>query len=423
MANERLINRPVKTNPNTSDVLYVADMSNSGNEVQSTIGQLITTNNVVTQSGSITSGDIPVINTSGVIVDSGVNVDHSQNITNVNSITLNTPPATSSQAATKGYVDSQLSGNLKIVNNLNDVSSASASRANLGLGTAATKTASSNVLTNVSSVSGNPTVGNLAVWADSNGTIVDGGPVPAPGPSGRVRTITGTTVLTSADFGSTIVCKGISMNYNVTMPVGTVTNGFLDFVFDTGTLSGITVSLILQAGDSWSSMDNINTLVFGAGEGISVMCDGSHTYIIYDSNSASCFVQAVRLQPFVVSANTPTTVVFEVSNGLNNLAMVNGVYAIYYQGWYQLSCTIMNPSNSVAYTTSLNLINNSVLQYYTTQFVPANTAQPITLNVISKFFVGDAVSIQYETTQSVDIANYQATTLNLNRLPNYPFHE
>jgi hypothetical protein len=64
---------------------------------------------------------------------------------------------------------------LLVANNLSDLASASTARTNLGLGTAATKTASDNTKTNVASVSGATTIGHIATFADTAGTVQDGG--------------------------------------------------------------------------------------------------------------------------------------------------------------------------------------------------------------------------------------------------------
>ena len=64
---------------------------------------------------------------------------------------------------------------LEIANNLSDVASASTSRTNLGLGTAATKAASDGTKANVASVSGSTVLNNVLLAADTAGTVIDSG--------------------------------------------------------------------------------------------------------------------------------------------------------------------------------------------------------------------------------------------------------
>lgn len=83
---------------------------------------------------------------------------------------------------------------LMVANNLSDVASIATSRTNLGLGTAATKAASDNGQAVVASVSGAFTTGHVAIFADTSGTIADGG---APSTSVLNNIVNGRITLTS----------------------------------------------------------------------------------------------------------------------------------------------------------------------------------------------------------------------------------
>jgi hypothetical protein len=171
MANKYLNQFPAKIAPVLADIIYVGDSANGFTEVKSTFGQFVTNNNVLLFSGSLISGDIGIFNGSNQIVDSAVNIDGSTNVTNVRSITLLQDPTTNLQVATKQYADTKLA----ISQDLGDLSSAPAARTNLGLGTAATKVASNNSEPNLASIIGTITPGDVVIFADSKGTITDGG--------------------------------------------------------------------------------------------------------------------------------------------------------------------------------------------------------------------------------------------------------
>lgn len=189
MSNPFIPNLANKSTPVAADLLIIADSQNSNNEKNTQIGQVITNNNLVANSGTITtghmpafgasntltdsgvvasqvvsvtgtytSGDLPILGGSNQIKDSGISVDTSQNLTNVGNI--------NGIAITNLLVKS---------NNLSDVTSASTSRTNLGLGNSAVKGVSDNTKANVASVSGSFTTGHILTSADSSGTIQDGG--------------------------------------------------------------------------------------------------------------------------------------------------------------------------------------------------------------------------------------------------------
>ncbi len=171
MADLYIYQFPAKTTPVGADLIYVGDSSDSFSEVKVTFTDVISSFKLVTYIGSLTAGDIPIVNSSGVLKDSGIAIDTSRNITNVTSVSLTQNPISSLQAATKQYADLKLA----IAANLSDLQSAASARSNLGLGNAAVKTVSNNSSTTVVSVTGTITPGNLASFADSSGTIQDGG--------------------------------------------------------------------------------------------------------------------------------------------------------------------------------------------------------------------------------------------------------
>lgn len=118
---------------------------------------------------------------------------------------------------------------LQTANNLSDVTATTA-RTNLGLGTAAVKAASGSGGT-VASVTGSFTAGHMATFADTSGTVQDGGAA-AVGWS----TVNYTSNTTPATLGSTtnevtLVAQGTPAALTINLPTSP-TNGLLKCVKD-----------------------------------------------------------------------------------------------------------------------------------------------------------------------------------------------
>jgi hypothetical protein len=157
MANERLINRPVKNTPVSADGMFAADSGNGGNEVQVSYGNMITSLDIVTLTGALVAGHV-VVGSGGASVDDG-------------GVAL-------AALATIAYADTKLAK----AANLTDLVSASAARTALGLGQAAVKSVTDNTKTVVASVTGSFTPGHVLVAGDASGTVADGGsPSPTSG--------------------------------------------------------------------------------------------------------------------------------------------------------------------------------------------------------------------------------------------------
>jgi hypothetical protein len=101
---------------------------------------------------------------------------------------------------------------LQVANNLGDLASTSVARANLGLGTAALKAASNNSDSTLASVTGSFTVGNVAVFADTSGSIKDSG-IPQLLEARATYTVSGGGITGALNVES--VTKNSTGNYTV----------------------------------------------------------------------------------------------------------------------------------------------------------------------------------------------------------------
>lgn len=236
MANEYLEQFDPKTTPVSADLVYIADSAASFLEKKTTIAQIITNNAIATVAGSPVGGDLVLIGAGNQLKDSGIAVDGSQNVTGINTLALSGAITSGTQAATKTYADTKFaiannlsegtpatmrtslglgtaavktasssgttvasvtgtftighvatfsdnSGTIQdggatsqfflVANDLSEGIPATM-RTNLGLGSAALKTASGSGPT-LASVTGAFTVGHLATFSDTSGTIQDGG--------------------------------------------------------------------------------------------------------------------------------------------------------------------------------------------------------------------------------------------------------
>jgi hypothetical protein len=177
MTTERLVNFPPKTSPVGLDGVYIADSSNSGNEVYSTIAQvgaamtgvvLLVANNLSDLASASASRTNLGLGTAATYAATAF-LQTANNLSDLASASTARTNLGLGTAATHAATDFLL-----VANNLSDLNSASTARTNLGLGTAATKTATG-AGTYVASVSGATTVGHIATFADTAGTIQDGG--------------------------------------------------------------------------------------------------------------------------------------------------------------------------------------------------------------------------------------------------------
>lgn len=145
---------------------------------------------------------------------------------------------------------------LQSANNLSDLVSASTARTNLGLGTAAVKAASDGTKSTLASISGTIVAGHVATFADTSGTVQDGG---ALGALAYVASTTLTGDVTgsgTSSIASTISSGAVTLAklaaLAATSLIGNSTGG-------SATPTAVPFSTFLQSANNLSDLTNMAT--------------------------------------------------------------------------------------------------------------------------------------------------------------------
>lgn len=195
----------------------------------------------------------------------------------------------------------------------------------------------------------------------------------APSPGTVVRTISTTTTLTSADFGSTILCEGNS-SYTVTLPLASSgTNQFIYFVFDTG--QQVFVNIVGQGSDYiiGPGPNNPNYL-FGTGEYLQMMSDGT-TWLPsavlqpcdFTGGLTNSFSSTNSFQPVPFNLVSKNNMVYDA---------VTGYVTPIYPGRYRITVQMTAPQNASQYSQAVGV---SVIgdKYYYAGNTPVTNASAI----------------------------------------------
>lgn len=199
----------------------------------------------------------------------------------------------------------------QVANNLSDLANASTARTNLGLGTAAVKAASGAGGT-VASVTGSFTAGHVATFADTSGTIQDGGAAP----SGTINSgtanqlayyaTTGTTLsgLTSGNNGVLVTSAGGVPSISSTLPAGLsillpLISGITSAAQQvTGKVGEVLSSVILNA--SATSLSNATT------KNITSLAVTAGNWYLFGNTFDACTLAAMNSSQSSISTTTAT---------------------------------------------------------------------------------------------------------------------
>jgi len=261
----------------------------------------------------------------------------------------NSEMAVGAAAANLGYTP------LVASNNLSDVASITTSRSNLGLGTAATKAASSGGST-VASVNGSFVVDHIAIFYDTVGTIKDGGLVPGTVTSvglalPSIFVVSGSPVTTTGTLGATLATQ--TANYGFWGPAS-------------GSAAAPTFRAQVCADLPAGARCLLNTLTASSSTALSDTTSLTSAYKHYEirfqnlipaTNASTCELQVQVGGSFVTSSYVVNSAVLNSSySSYSPTAFIPCSYTSYWstsgQGMSG-SITIENPSQTSLYKTAI----------------------------------------------------------------------
>lgn len=412
MANKYLSQFTAKTTPVLADIVYLGDSAKSFSEVKSTIGQIVTNNKIATMTGTITAGDIPLLGAGSTLTDSGIAVDGSKNITGVNQITVAVDPTVNLQVATKQYADTKLA----IAQNLADVNNKTLSFDNISPCTTTGDMIYYNGTQNAR-FPGASTAGYVISW---NGTNPVWAPVPSAGDV--IRTITISTVLTSADFGTTILCEN-GGNITVTLPLGSSgTNKFIYFRINTG--QQIFVTINTQGGDSIAGVGT--SIKFGLSESAEFMCQGTNTWLMTDFSLAQVNFQASLNGTY--STASATNIIWDTVLAQNNIVYNagSGIITPIFPGRYETSVQFLAPTNGSSYSQTLALAYPYFGTFFASNNYLSGSSSGNVIQLTNTLFFngsgsgGHTIVAQYTSTTTLTVGGSSSSNfISVKRISNY----